>query len=172
MNEIRVLAIDPTQRGFGFAVYEGLWLLVDWGVHQAREDKRQESLQELERLFEFYEPDVFVVEDCSAKRSRRGERAEDLIEEARELAAARDVEVCSYGPAQVRETFEHLGAEPKNKFKVGSALALLYPPLAPYLPPKRKLHESERERQAIFDAAALALTFLLAGKMEVRRAAA
>lgn len=28
----RILAIDPTPRGFAFAVLEGTELLVDWGV--------------------------------------------------------------------------------------------------------------------------------------------
>jgi len=33
---IRVLAIDPSTRGFGFAVLEGPSRLIDWGVKETR----------------------------------------------------------------------------------------------------------------------------------------
>jgi hypothetical protein len=38
-REIRVVAIDPATRGFGFAVLEGANRLIDWGVKETKTDK-------------------------------------------------------------------------------------------------------------------------------------
>jgi hypothetical protein len=42
-KDIRVLAIDPSTRGFGFAILEGPNQLIDWGVKETRADKEQAS---------------------------------------------------------------------------------------------------------------------------------
>jgi len=44
-KDIRVLAIDPSTRGFGFAVLEGPDRLIDWGVKETKVDKNRRSLE-------------------------------------------------------------------------------------------------------------------------------
>ena len=44
-----------------------------------------------------------------------------------------------------------------SKNDVAQQIASLLPDLAPLLPPKRRLWQSERERMNVFDAAALAI---------------
>jgi len=43
-KHFRILAIAPATRGFGFAVLEGLDMLADWGVKEAKGDKNNQSL--------------------------------------------------------------------------------------------------------------------------------
>jgi RNase H-fold protein (predicted Holliday junction resolvase) len=66
-----VIAIDPSTRGFGFAVLEGPERLVDWGVKETRTDKNRRSLELIADLIEIYQPRVLVVEDYTGKASRR-----------------------------------------------------------------------------------------------------
>lgn len=44
-KDIRVLAIDPSTRGFGFAVLEGPNRLIDWGVKETKVDKKRKILE-------------------------------------------------------------------------------------------------------------------------------
>ena len=66
-QEKRILAVDPSTRGFGFAVLEGPERLVDWGVKEARDNKHVKCLGQIEKLIKQYEPDAIVVEDAAAK---------------------------------------------------------------------------------------------------------
>lgn len=172
MTGPRVLAIDPMRRGFGYVVFEGLALLVDWGTRLARTDKHVRSLEHLDELIDTYAPDVLVVEDCTARGSRRCERVQKLLDEMVELAESKHIEVRRIGPREVEATFEDLIEHPENKHDFATVVAELYPPLRPQLPPERATYESETERMAIFDAAAMALAVLLEGESKERRRAA
>ena len=70
-NDIRVLAIDPSTRGFGFAILEGQNRLIDWGVTETKTDKKGRSLKLIANLLDLYQTSVIVVEDYAAKCSRR-----------------------------------------------------------------------------------------------------
>jgi len=74
----RVLALDPTSRGFGFVVLEGPGRLVDWGVKDIRADKEQATLEKVKELIELYRPGVLVAEDCADPSSRRAPRVTRL----------------------------------------------------------------------------------------------
>jgi RNase H-fold protein (predicted Holliday junction resolvase) len=60
ISEIRVLAIDPSTRGFGFAVLEGPDRLIDWGVKETKMDKNRRALKLIAQLIEQYEPSTVV----------------------------------------------------------------------------------------------------------------
>ena len=85
----RVLAIDPTSKGFGFAVLEGPSALIDWGVKRASGDRDVKSLEKAAELIERYQPEVLVVEHAAAKGSRRCPRVRQLIEDLIALALDR-----------------------------------------------------------------------------------
>ena len=44
-KDIRVLAIDPSTRGFGYAVLEGPNRLIDWAVKETKVDKTRMTLK-------------------------------------------------------------------------------------------------------------------------------
>src|SRR5205823_2825567 len=113
-KDIRVLAIDPSTRGFGFAVLEGPNRLIDWGVKETKTDKKKRSLELIADLTERYQPSVVVIEDYEGKGSRRCGRVRELINDISKLAVKRKVKVRSFSRAKVKQTFSESGASNKQ----------------------------------------------------------
>ena len=156
-KDIRVLAIDPSTRGFGFAVLEGPERLVDWGVKETKKNKKARSLKLMEDLIDRYQPSVIVVEDYEGKGSRRCQRIQALINDVSKLAEKRKIRVRSFSRAKVKQAFSESGAS--NKHEIAVSIANHFPELAPRLPRFRKPWMSEDYRMSIFDAVAMALTY-------------
>jgi Holliday junction resolvasome RuvABC endonuclease subunit len=158
-KDIRVLAIDPSTRGFGFAVLEGPNQLIDWGVKETKKNKNARSLKLIAGLIDRYQPSVVVVEDYTEKGSRRCRRIQELINDISKLAAKRKIRVRSFSRVKVKQAFSQSGAP--NKYDIAVAITKRFAELAPRLPRFRKPWMSEDYRMSIFDAVALGLTFLL-----------
>ena len=161
MNKIqpkhfRILAIAPSTRGFGFAILEGQDTLVDWGVKTVKGDKNVQSLAKVKKLIAHYQPGVLVLEDASAKNSRRSPRIRKLSQQIIKLAEARKMIVKLFSRDQVMKTFIADGQGTKHV--LAEIIAKRFPEeLGSRLPPKRKPWMSEDSRMNIFDAVALAL---------------
>jgi Holliday junction resolvasome RuvABC endonuclease subunit len=155
-KEIRVLAVDPSTRGFGFAVLEGPNRLIDWGVKETKKDKSARSLKLIEDLIDRYQPNAIVVEDYAGKGSRRCRRIQGLINDISKLASKRKIKVRSFSRAKVKQVFSESGAS--NKHEIAVSIANRFPELAPRLPRFRKPWMSEDYRMSIFDAVALGVT--------------
>jgi len=156
-RQLRVLAIDPHPRGFGYAVCEGPATLVDWGTKDIRRDKERVALHKIGELVRLYLPAVIVLEDCAHRKSRRNPRVRQLAE--RILAAAPEfaVEGRAVPLTAVYRTFAGTGAG--TKYGIAKALVRAFPELMVRLPPKRKPWQTEDSRMSIFDAVALGLTY-------------
>ena len=76
-KDIRVLAIDPSTRGFGFAVLEGPERLIDWGVKETKIDKNKRTLK-LDRGF-----DRPISTDRDCRRGLCGKRFTPLPPDSR-----------------------------------------------------------------------------------------
>lgn len=153
---VRVLAIDPSTRGFGFAVLEGPNRLVDWGTRSARTDpqsKHRECLQKVTELVECYQPDVVVVEKCGVAGSRRSVRVRRLIESIATLAVERKIRARRFSQKQIRAAFAESGAV--TKYEIATTISRRFPELAPYLPPPRRAWMSEHHAACVFDAVEL-----------------
>jgi Holliday junction resolvasome RuvABC endonuclease subunit len=157
-KNIRVLAIDPSTRGFGFAILEGPHRLVDWGVKETRTDKNRRALASVADLIEIYQPAVLVVEDYVGKGSRRCGRVVDLIDDISTLALKRKVKVKRFSRTKIKQAFSESNAS--NKYEIALDIANRFPELAPRLPRFRKPWMSEDYRMSIFDAVALATMWL------------
>jgi Holliday junction resolvasome RuvABC endonuclease subunit len=155
-REIRVLAIDPSTRGFGFTVFEGPNLLIDWGVKETKTNKNAKTLKLVDELIERYQPSVVVVEDYEGKGSRRCDRVGELINDISKLASQKKVRIRSFSRAKVKQTFSESAS---NKYEIALDIAKRFPELAPRLPRFRKPWMSEDYRMSIFDAVALGLAF-------------
>lgn len=155
--EARVLAIDPTHRGFGYVVFEGSHLLVDWGERNIRGVKNAGSIDAVARLIKLYQPDALVVEDPSSADCRRWPRVQLLIREIIGQAALMNINARRVSRAKIRKTFS--ASRASTKYEIAKAIASRFPELAPRLPAERKPWMSEDTRMAIFDAAAFALVF-------------
>ena len=155
-KDICVLAIDPSTRGFGFAVLEGPNRLIDWGVKETKTDKNRRTLKIIAALIDQYEPSVIVLEDYAGKGSRRCRRIERLINDIAKLASKRQIKVRSFSRAKVKQAFSECGAS--NKQEIAIAIANRFRELAPRSLRFRKPWMSEDYRMSIFDAVAFGLT--------------
>jgi len=156
-TEKRVLAIDPTHRGFGYVVLEGPDHLIDWCVRHVQGAKNKATIQAASDLISFYHPQILVLEDISSKNYRRRRRVRDLIEALDQLGRSRGLSVRRIAQAKVKKTLSV-----SNKAQMARAIAVWFLVLTRYLPPERKPWMSEDIRMAIFDAAGFAVAFLKA----------
>ena len=143
----RVLAIDPTSRGFAFAVLEAPALLVDWGekIVPARSGG---LLRKVDELLSRYGPARLVIEDLAVPGARRRRRARKEIRSIELLALKRGLAAERVSRLAIIDAF----APEKNKFEVALRLADSFPALAERLPRKRKVWTAEDARMNIFDA--------------------
>lgn len=157
----RVIAIDPTSRGFGFAVFEGPDRLVDWSVVQIRKNKEDKCLQRMVDLIARYQPDVLVLEDPKGCGSRRCCRVQKLLGRVERLTDEGAILTRHFSRSKVRRAFSDSGATTKHE--IAAEIARRFPELAPRLPRFRKPWMSEDDRMSIFDAASFGLTFFHSG---------
>ncbi len=142
-----ILAIDPTSRGFTFAVLEAPAFLADWG-ERIIPAKTGGLLRKVEDLLTHHQPAVLVVEDVAAKGCRRRKRAREEINRMEQLALARGVRVERASRLAVLDTF----APGESKYEAALRLAETFPALAERLPRRRKAWMTEDARMNIFDA--------------------
>ena len=160
-TNVRILAIAPSSRGFGYAVLEEQEKLVDWGVKCVQGDKNAGSLAKVEKLIAQYEPLVLVLEDTTTSDSRRAPRIRELSRRIIIMASSRNVGVALFSRQRVVQRFFHKA--PGTKHALAKILARRFPEeLGFRLPLERRPWMSEDYRMDIFDAVALALTHLLA----------
>jgi len=153
----RVLSVDPTTRGFGYAVLEGPTFLVDWGTRDLGRADSPRALAHVAQLADHYRPEVVVVEDASHAGARRRGRAQKLIDAIAELAAKRGIDVARIPRVHVHRLFED--TDRATKRQIAQTIAGHFLELAPRLPPVRKAWMSEDPHMSIFDAVAFALAF-------------
>jgi len=155
----RVLAIDPFVEGVGFTLFDGPLILADWGLCNAKKDKNRVCATKVDELIARYEPDILVMEDCEGKGSRRGKRVRRLLHTIGNRAKEQGLETRRYSRGQMLECFAPFGL--KTKFEIAKRFAVWFPDLELFLPKAtRNPWESEKPNMALFDAAALMVTYV------------
>ncbi|MEI6196805.1 MAG: hypothetical protein WCS42_21020 [Verrucomicrobiota bacterium] len=168
-KDFRILAIAPSYRGFGFVVLEGQDSLVEASDKTVKGDKNAQSLRKVDELIARYQPGVLVLENTSAKNSRRWPRIQALCKQIISHTVARKVTVKLYSREQVMKIFLPDGQGTKHD--LAQIMAKRFPEqLGPKLPPKRKFYMNEDPRMAIFDAVALAMVFRMKTNKNMRHA--
>src|ERR1700739_4663181 len=163
-----VLAIHPTSRGFGWALFENPMLPVDSGLASVKAKRRARSLARFERLLDRYEAKVVVFEQFEERPARRYERIQALCHQMIRLASERGIRTPIYTRDTVRECFEHSGT--KTRHGIALSIADQIEIFRHRLPRERKRWgESEDVRQSLFDAVALALTHFAVTSKSVRK---
>lgn len=151
----RLLAIHPSTRGFGWALFEGPLAIVDWGLAKATGDKNADSLQKIEALIAQYHPDAIVLEEFEHLLSRRQVRIKSLYRSIVALGYVRGVSVRVIPRTDIRRCF--ITTHATTRYQVAKAVATHLSALRPRLPPPRKPWLSEDPRMALFAAAALGI---------------
>lgn len=157
-NPKRVLAIHATTCGFAYCLFNGPGQLYDWGIkHVGRGDKNTESLLAIEHFITRFDPYAIAIEDVTEPGSKRVSRVRTLYREIEKLADRASVETYAYPWQIVFSVFKE--GQPKTRHDLAQMVAVILPSFARRLPPKRKIWLPQDPRQALFDAAALGITF-------------
>jgi hypothetical protein len=152
-----VLAFYPHARGFAYVVFEGPLSPVDWGMSDLPvKEKAQRCLKRLAMLLDRYKPDVLLMREVSQGPTMK--RLAHLLRAIEELAEGQGIVTAAISRAEIREAFAYLGSP--TRYAIVEAIAKHIPVLAPCAPPIRRIWNGEDRRMGLFDAAALALTFL------------
>ena len=151
-----ILAIHPTSRGFGWVLFEGPIVPVDWGIASAKVNRSAQCMVRFKQLLDQYQPSALVLEKFDEDDSRRGERIRALAQTMRGFANNRDMDTLVYSREEVIAAVT--GGTKASRHTVALAVAEQLPILRHRLPTGRKLWQSEDKRQCHFDAAALGLT--------------
>lgn len=151
----RVLAIDPTSRGLGFAVLESQTQLVDSGMKYAKSVSQTDMLSTFVRLVLKYSPNLIITE--RAEVSRRCERVRLLLGAIKDQAKEKKLRVRCFSIDRVKKVFGAFQAQTKQE--IAQAITQQLPALAANLPRPRKPWTSEHYQMAAFDAVALALSY-------------
>jgi len=155
---VRILAIAPLSRGFGYAVMEGSEKLLAAGNKAILRNKNAGALAWVAKFVRFYQPDVLVLPDVNAGDTRRAPRIKILHRNIITLAKKQELKVRLVSNTQVRTHL--LDTTKGTKFSVAQILAEKFSTeLKLRLPPKRRPWMSEDPRMDIFDAVGLAAAF-------------
>ena len=159
-NPKRVLALDVRPRSFGYVVFEGPALLLDWGVQSFRHGRNAVRIplaMKIAALLEDFQPAVVVAKEPPSRKKVNRARTRKVLELIRHKASPRGIRTRVFKRRAASKLF---GGEGRlTKHKIATALADRFAELAPILPPKRKPWESEDYRTSIFDAAALGVAY-------------
>jgi hypothetical protein len=149
-RSLRLLGIDLTAKGFGFALLDVNLGLLDWGFCTVRATDAGGFGSRLLSKIERGGPTVLVVENFDPTKAR--ENAVRRLEAIIDLALARNIGMCQVSRKIVRRT---LGVA--NKTEAAKAIAMRFPELQSRMPEHRDKRTSEDERMHIFDALSFAL---------------
>jgi len=152
-----ILSFYPHARGFAYVVFERSLSPVDWGMSDLPgKQKARQCLRRLSALLDQYRPDVLLIRDVPQEGTTK--RAATLLAAMKKLAEGRGIVSAAVSREQIQEAFAHLGSP--TRYAIVEAIIKDIPMLAPYAPPIRKIWNGEDRRMGLFDAAALALTFI------------
>jgi len=156
-KRVRILAIAPTARGFGYCVMEDA-VILECGYKGARKNKNGKSFSKIEKLMNQFLPDGMVLQDLDAVGCRRAPRIKALHRQVVGLAGQHKCKVTLVSGKKLRITL--LDDVRGTKHEMAELLARKYPvELAGKLPPKRRPWENEDGRMDMFDAVGLVVVF-------------
>lgn len=154
-----MLSLYPFWRGVAFVLFEGPNNPFDWGIKEVK-GKRKDSktLAEIKKIVDRYRPDVVVIEDTDSRRTPRIRKVYRMLVH---FAEAEYVDLHRCSKSEVRACFAAVGAS--TKYEIAGAIATLIPAFAHRMPHRRKPWTSPDQRQNLFDAAALGITYFARG---------
>lgn len=156
----RILALALSSRGFGYAVFEGQNTLVDWGGKPASGDKNKASMIKAGKLISLFQPKLIILEDTSAKGSRRSPRIQELTRKIVALASRQQVRVKLLSQKNIRKVLFPNGQGTKHD--IARVVAeRFWTEIGSRLPPKRRTWDSEARRMDYFEAIALVIVYRL-----------
>lgn len=161
----RVLAIDVRPSRFGFCVFEGPGGLLDCGTRKIRSVTLGTAKARI--LIRAFAPSVLVLRKIRQRSSRNRPLTRALQRRICHLAQGSRIPVVFVAEHELRRYFLDRGA--RTKHQIATYLAGQFAELEWKLPKKRKPYEREPWSLIVFDAAALAVTYLAKDNERVER---
>jgi len=161
---LRVLALAPMNKGFGYVVTENLYRALDCGVTNIRVNKVSRSLTRFEALLREYQPDMVVCMDterCSSTMSQK------ILTSVEKYCAAASRPLRRFKRDDIKHIFSNFGVI--TRYDIADHLIKWLPALEHVRPKRCAIWESEDPRMKIFDAAAVAIVFYAAHGVEINR---
>jgi hypothetical protein len=154
-KQVRILALAPSARGFGYCVMEDQ-VMLECGNKGVKGNKNQQSVPKIEKLMKQFLPSILVLHDMEAKGSRRAPRIKTLNQQIKREAKKYKLEVKLISGNTLRKLL--LGNLKGTKHEMAEMLARTFPvELAGKLPRKRRPWENVDGRMDAFDAVGLAV---------------
>ena len=144
MAALRVLSFAAARGRVGSVVFDGE-TLIDWRISGKAAESEADAIAHISRLVADFSPDVVVTEEIETAR-HKGKHTLGIIAAIAETAD-------QAGLLAVSVPREH---HFPNKYDEADAIALRFPELAPWKPPKRCFYENEPRNTVLFEAVALA----------------
>src|SRR5580692_2479503 len=116
-----VLAVRPTSRGFGWALFEGPLAPVDWGIATAKVNKSAQCMVRFKQLLDQYHPSALILEKFDDEDVHHSERIRTLAETMRGSANTRAMDTPIYGKKEVSITVT--GNAKASRHTVAAAVA-------------------------------------------------
>lgn len=161
---MRFLGIDSNTRGLGFGVLESGDKLIDWGIKHLShkqvgsdievnvKEQLAKKLAIVDSLIERYDPDAIVIEDWTAKDSRRAPSVKKLLCRIEKLAAKRKIKFYSFSMTALFGAFVEYDI--KTKYELAVFLGKYFRELESRVPRPRKAWMSESVWLSMFKAVA------------------
>lgn len=151
-STVRLLALSPRRRKFGYAVFEGSSHLLDWGV---RRWSQADVLSGIEPLLRFHWPSIIVIK----LKGHEGEPHVALTcSLLRRTCGRGNIVVRCISVRVVRRYFAHFSS--RTSHDIACRTAEWFPELEWNLPRKRAAWDCESHSVAAFDAIATGIAFL------------
>jgi hypothetical protein len=148
-----ILAVDPTTYGLAFVAFERGEIL-DWGHRYERQEKA--TLVDLvDQVIDGIAADILVLEDPDDLGCRRRPRQRAFLRTLAAHARKRGIAVTLVSRSEIRQAWSERGVTTKQA--TAAVIGEIFPELAAYVPPPRKISATEDGRVNLFDAASLAL---------------
>ena len=152
-KSLRLLSIDLTAKGFGFALLDAKLGLLDWGFSAMSAADDNVFVMRLVARIDRGRPTALVLENFAPIKGRENAlRRRDLVTG---IATERHI-----GTAHVSRKIVQRVLGASTKSEIARAIAGRFPELQSRIPPERKRWQTEDERMHIFDALALALVVM------------
>ena len=153
-----VLSVYATARGLAYVLFEGEANPVDWGRAECRgPTKNHRAIERFITLIERHRPDVVILQDPDDLIRRGSRRAGQLAWGFAAHAEGHGIPSVTRSRRDVLTAFAHLC--PCTKHTIAQAIIEMIPVFGQHQPPRRKPWMSEDSRMALFDAAALTISY-------------
>lgn len=150
------LSIFPNARGFGFALIENAGQIIDYGIANIKERKREDYLKRFQLILDHYLPTVVILEGYEVEH-KKNKQTVKLMQDFQNFCKEKNIRCERYSRKKIQEIFRFFDAE--SKYEIALVIVRWFKELAICLPEPRKAWEPENYRMGIFDAFSLAMVY-------------